>query len=70
MGTGFGAITQDGYGINYMAAPTLVKFGMECKRVKETATIHEFADTLAQTLTELRQVCEDVNGSAKPTSKI
>ncbi|KAG2182043.1 hypothetical protein INT43_006969 [Umbelopsis isabellina] len=70
MGTGFGAITQDGYGINYMAAPTLVKFGMECKRVKETATIHEFADTLVQTLRELRQVCEDVNGLAKPTSKI
>ncbi|CEP14095.1 hypothetical protein [Parasitella parasitica] len=36
MGTGFGTVYHDGYGINYMAAPTLVKFGIESKRVPET----------------------------------
>jgi carnitine O-acetyltransferase len=70
MGTGFGAIVPDGYGINYMAAPTLVKYGMECKRVKETVSTLEFSKALSEVLTELRQVCEDVNGKEQPSAKI
>lgn len=70
MGTGFGAIVPDGYGINYMAAPNLVKYGMECKRVKETVSTLEFSKVLSEVLTELRQVCEDVNGKEQPTAKM
>lgn len=70
MGTGFGAIVPDGYGINYMAAPHLVKFGIECKRLPETVTTKEFCEKIGETLVELRQVCEDINGKEQLNSKI
>ncbi|KAI9277721.1 acyltransferase ChoActase/COT/CPT [Umbelopsis sp. AD052] len=70
MGTGFGAIVPDGYGVNYMAAPTLVKYGIECKHVKETVSSLEFSNALSEALTELRQVCEDVNGKEQPSAKM
>ncbi|KAI9313766.1 acyltransferase ChoActase/COT/CPT [Dichotomocladium elegans] len=68
MGTGFGAVVPDGYGINYMAAPGLVKFGIECKRVPETLTAEQFGKTIRQTLLDLKHVCEQINppsGQAK-----
>ncbi|KAI7902342.1 acyltransferase ChoActase/COT/CPT, partial [Cokeromyces recurvatus] len=61
MGTGFGAIYRDGYGINYMAAPNLVKFGIESKRVKETASTEQFMEAITKALIDIRQVCEQVN---------
>jgi len=61
MGTGFGTVYPDGYGINYMAAPTLVKFGIESKRVPETVSTQEFMDAIAKALRDMRQVCEEVN---------
>ncbi|KAI7857673.1 acyltransferase ChoActase/COT/CPT [Circinella umbellata] len=61
MGTGFGAGPVDGYGVNYMAAPTLVKFGIECKNVPETVTAHKFSDTIRQTLLAMKDVCEQIN---------
>lgn len=61
MGTGFGTVYPDGYGINYMAAPTLVKFGIESKRLPDTVSTQQFMDTIAQTLRDMRQVCEEVN---------
>lgn len=62
MGTGFGTVYPDGYGINYMAAPTLVKFGIETKRVPETVKTVEFMQVIQQVLLDLQQVCEQVNG--------
>ncbi|KAG0188318.1 hypothetical protein DFQ28_005115 [Apophysomyces sp. BC1034] len=61
MGTGFGAVYQDGYGINYMPARTVVKFGIESKHVPETVSTKKFAETLRQTLRDMRAVCEEVN---------
>ncbi|KAI8147009.1 acyltransferase ChoActase/COT/CPT [Fennellomyces sp. T-0311] len=69
MGTGFGAATPDGYGINYMAAPLLVKFGIECKNVPETVTAQELASTIRQTLLDMKDVCEQINGTEQ-TAKI
>ncbi|KAI9498725.1 acyltransferase ChoActase/COT/CPT [Zychaea mexicana] len=65
MGTGFGAATPTGYGVNYMAAPMLVKFGIECKRVPETVTAQEFSDTLRKVLLDMKDVCEQVGGQAE-----
>ncbi|KAI8376937.1 acyltransferase ChoActase/COT/CPT [Blakeslea trispora] len=65
MGTGFGTVYHDGYGINYMAAPDLVKFGIECKRVPETMSSHEFIGVIRQVLRDLRQLCEDVQSQSK-----
>ncbi|GAA5806236.1 hypothetical protein HPULCUR_011767 [Helicostylum pulchrum] len=62
MGTGFGTVYPDGYGINYMAAPTLVKFGIESKRVPETVETTKFMQVIENVLLDLRTVCEQVNG--------
>ncbi|KAI9470980.1 MAG: acyltransferase ChoActase/COT/CPT [Benjaminiella poitrasii] len=59
MGTGFGTVYHDGYGINYMAAPTLVKFGIESKRVPETVSTEVFMDATTKVLRDMRQVCEE-----------
>lgn len=63
MGTGFGTVYPDGYGINYMAAPTLVKFGIESKRVPETVSTEKFMQTIDEVLKDMQSVCEQVNNS-------
>ena len=70
MGTGFGAATPDGYGINYMAAPTVVKYGLECKTVPQTVTVRELAHAIQQTLLDMKDVCEAINGTEEPVAKI
>lgn len=60
MGTGFGAVYKDGYGINYMPAPHLVKFGIESKRIPETVSTEEFMVSLEQSLRDMRSLCEQV----------
>lgn len=64
MGTGFGTVYPDGYGINYMAAPTLVKFGIETKRVPETVSTAKFMEIINGVLLDLKHLCEDVNSGA------
>ncbi|EPB92959.1 hypothetical protein HMPREF1544_00033 [Mucor circinelloides 1006PhL] len=63
MGTGFGTVYPDGYGINYMAAPTLVKFGIESKRVPETVSTEQFMQAIHKALKDMQHVCEQVNNS-------
>lgn len=63
MGTGFGTVYPDGYGINYMAAPTLVKFGIESKRVPETVSTEQFMQAIHKALKDMQHVCEQVNSS-------
>ncbi|OBZ82962.1 Carnitine O-acetyltransferase [Choanephora cucurbitarum] len=65
MGTGFGTVYHDGYGINYMAAPDLVKFGIECKHVPETLSSNEFIDVIRQVLKDLQQLCQEVQNQSK-----
>lgn len=63
MGTGFGTLYHDGYGINYMAAPTVVKFGIESKRVPETVSTDKFMETIHGVLLDLKSLCERVNSN-------
>ncbi|KAL0083601.1 acyltransferase ChoActase/COT/CPT [Phycomyces blakesleeanus] len=65
MGTGFGAVYPDGYGINYMPAPKLIKFGIESKRGAKSVSTKEFAENIRQALRDLRVLCEDVNVNPK-----
>ncbi|KIY44052.1 acyltransferase ChoActase/COT/CPT [Fistulina hepatica ATCC 64428] len=66
-GTGFGASYEDGYGINYLAAPDMIKFGIESKfscpttstellKLAITDALREMRDTIisSQTLNEPR----------------
>ncbi|ORZ24642.1 acyltransferase ChoActase/COT/CPT [Absidia repens] len=66
MGTGFGAAFKHGYGINYMAARNLVKFGMEAKNDEDSLSTKEFASIITQTLRDLRDLCERVNLDGNP----
>nr|XP_018260190.1 carnitine acetyltransferase [Kwoniella dejecticola CBS 10117]OBR82348.1 carnitine acetyltransferase [Kwoniella dejecticola CBS 10117] len=70
MGTGFGAAWPDGYGINYLAGPYLVKFGIESKFSCEKTSTQRFKHNLAQALRNMRRVCESYNDSAQTRAKI
>ncbi|ORX46745.1 acyltransferase ChoActase/COT/CPT [Hesseltinella vesiculosa] len=70
MGTGFGATFKDGYGINYMAARTLIKFGIEVKTDEASLSASNFATVITQALQDMRQVCEQVNSAGKEASMV
>nr|XP_019043447.1 carnitine acetyltransferase [Kwoniella bestiolae CBS 10118]OCF22377.1 carnitine acetyltransferase [Kwoniella bestiolae CBS 10118] len=58
MGTGFGAAWPDGYGINYLAGPYLVKFGIESKFSCDKTSTQRFKHNIVQALRDMRRVCE------------
>lgn len=56
-GTGFGAPYHDGYGINYLSGPDLIKFGIESKfSCTETSTAL-FQRVIVGVLREMRELC-------------
>jgi carnitine O-acetyltransferase len=63
LGTGFGAVVPDGFGTNYMPAPTLIKFGIESKRIKGSHTTADFIGALDKALKDMRVLCEQVHGA-------
>ncbi|WVQ77521.1 hypothetical protein IAR50_007207 [Cryptococcus sp. DSM 104548] len=65
MGTGFGAAWPDGYGINYLAGPHLIKFGIESKFSCDKTSTQRFKHHVVQALRDMREVCESVAGRAK-----
>ncbi|KAI9020004.1 acyltransferase ChoActase/COT/CPT [Phycomyces nitens] len=65
MGTGFGAIYPDGYGINYMPSSDLIKFGIESKHGTKSVSTKAFAEAIRQALRDMRALCEDVNVTPK-----
>ncbi|WVR07972.1 hypothetical protein IAU60_005015 [Kwoniella sp. DSM 27419] len=64
MGTGFGAAWPDGYGINYLAGPHLVKFGIESKFSCDKVSTQRFKHNIVAALRDMRAVCEAAAGSA------
>ncbi|KAF8632251.1 hypothetical protein AX15_001998 [Amanita polypyramis BW_CC] len=56
-GTGFGTIYQDGYGINYLAAPEMIKFGIESKFSCPVTSTAGFMDAITNSLLEMRDLC-------------
>ncbi|ODN84949.1 hypothetical protein L202_00794 [Cryptococcus amylolentus CBS 6039] len=65
MGTGFGAAWPDGYGINYLAGPHLIKFGIESKFSCDKTSTQRFKHNIVQALRDMRELCEGVAGKAK-----
>ncbi|KDN43950.1 acyltransferase ChoActase/COT/CPT [Tilletiaria anomala UBC 951] len=57
-GTGFGAGYDDGYGCNYLAGGTLLKFGLESKHANAQTSTTAFAQNLVRALRLMRDVCE------------
>ncbi|GLB40321.1 putative choline/Carnitine o-acyltransferase [Lyophyllum shimeji] len=56
-GTGFGAVYDDGYGINYLAAPSMIKFGIESKFSSPLTSTEKFKQTIVECLYEMRFLC-------------
>ncbi|KAG6910853.1 hypothetical protein DXG01_007169 [Tephrocybe rancida] len=56
-GTGFGAAYPDGYGINYLAAPDMIKFGIESKFSSPLTSTHKFKQSIIESLYETRILC-------------
>nr|XP_019003669.1 carnitine acetyltransferase [Kwoniella mangroviensis CBS 8507]OCF67130.1 carnitine acetyltransferase [Kwoniella mangroviensis CBS 8507] len=65
MGTGFGAAWPDGYGINYLAGPYLVKFGIESKFSCDKTSTQRFKHNIVQALRDMRKVCEAAGEESK-----
>lgn len=58
-GTGFGAGYEDGYGINYLAGSSLLKFGIESKHSCQKTSTTEFAIQIVEALRTMRKICEE-----------
>ncbi|THH13050.1 hypothetical protein EW146_g7127 [Bondarzewia mesenterica] len=56
-GTGFGAPYNDGYGINYLSGPDLIKFGIESKHSSLRTSTAQFKRAVVDALREMRMVC-------------
>ncbi|KAG2018014.1 carnitine acetyl transferase [Coprinopsis cinerea AmutBmut pab1-1] len=55
-GTGFGAAYEDGYGINYLAAPSLIKFGIESKFDSPHTSTQLFKSVVAESLLQMKEL--------------
>ncbi|KAF9052498.1 acyltransferase ChoActase/COT/CPT [Hymenopellis radicata] len=56
-GTGFGAGYEDGYGINYLAGPDCIKFGIESKFSSPLTSTQAFQNTLVAVLRDMYSIC-------------
>ncbi|KIO31608.1 hypothetical protein M407DRAFT_67722 [Tulasnella calospora MUT 4182] len=67
-GTGFGTVWPDGYGINYLAGPQLVKFGIESKVSCPTTSTYRFKARVVESLQAMRELFE--LAGEEPRSKL
>ncbi|KAI0044041.1 acyltransferase ChoActase/COT/CPT [Auriscalpium vulgare] len=56
-GTGFGASYHDGYGINYLSGPDMIKFGIESKHSCAETSTAGFQAALVDALREMKAIC-------------
>ncbi|CAA7266960.1 unnamed protein product [Cyclocybe aegerita] len=59
-GTGFGAAYEDGYGINYLAAPDRFKFGIEAKFSSSLTSVQLFKDAIVAALEDMHLLCQQI----------
>ncbi|TFK70341.1 acyltransferase ChoActase/COT/CPT [Pluteus cervinus] len=60
-GTGFGAAYEDGYGINYLAAPDMIKFGIESKFSNPLTSTDGFMAAVVDALHQTASICHSEN---------
>ncbi|KIM64248.1 hypothetical protein SCLCIDRAFT_115593 [Scleroderma citrinum Foug A] len=58
-GTGFGAPFNDGYGINYLIAPTSVRFCIDSKHSCPITSTQSFMTQLTHALRDMQEICLD-----------
>lgn len=64
-GSGFGSVYPDGYGMNYMLAPKMIKIGIESKYECIATSTLKYADTLSRVLDDVKDMCDAVNTQAR-----
>ena len=63
VGTGFGTVYPDGYGMNYMLGAKVIKIGVESKvSCPETSTLM-FIQTLSRVYDDVGAMCKAVNAA-------
>ncbi|KAI8593385.1 acyltransferase ChoActase/COT/CPT [Geranomyces variabilis] len=62
LGTGFGAVYPEGYGMNYMILDGQIKIGVESKRSYAPTSSTKFTETLRGALDDMARMCIAVNG--------
>ena len=68
MGTGFGTVYPDGYGMNYMLGKNIIKIGIESKvSCPETSTL-KFIQTLSKVYDDIGVMCKTM--SETPAAKL
>ncbi|KAF8753527.1 Choline/Carnitine o-acyltransferase [Rhizoctonia solani] len=60
LGTGFGTVWPDGYGINYLAGPKIIKFGIESKHSCPTTSTADFKAKIVESLREMKAIFKDL----------
>ncbi|KAF8699128.1 Choline/Carnitine o-acyltransferase, partial [Rhizoctonia solani] len=60
LGTGFGTVWPDGYGINYLAGPKIIKFGIESKHSCPTTSTAHFKVKIVESLREMKAIFKDL----------
>lgn len=61
LGTGFGTVWPDGYGINYLAGPKLIKFGIESKYSASETSTAEFKAKVVESLREMKALFGEID---------
>lgn len=72
VGTGFGAMYPDGYGINYLTGGKTLKFGVESKFDSKKTSTKAFGEILRQALRDMRSAVEKTlpESELKPVPKL
>lgn len=58
-GTGFGSPYPDGYGINYLAGPDILKFGIESKYSSSLTSTKGFDLAIIHALNDMHYICNN-----------
>ncbi|KAJ7274287.1 carnitine acetyltransferase [Mycena haematopus] len=61
-GTGFGASYEDGYGINYLVAADMIKFGIESKAASPRTSTDGLKDAIFDALYDMKTLCLATDG--------
>ncbi|KAJ8072374.1 hypothetical protein PM082_015933 [Marasmius tenuissimus] len=59
-GTGFSTLYENGYGINYLAAPGMVKFGIESKHSNPTTSTEGFKVAITDAMNDMKSICSNI----------
>ncbi len=70
IGTGFGCVVPNGYGVNYLSGEYLLRFGIESKYSSSETDSNTFRQNVVNALKDMRNICEQINGKYEEVSRL